>query len=123
MSVLVVDDDPDQVSALTEILRDEQLDARAATSGAEAISRIDARWPDALVLDVDLPDMDASDVIRSVRAIRPGVEVVLLTGFPPDWPPVARAIAANASYLAKPVVIPRLLEVLAGATGALREST
>jgi CheY-like chemotaxis protein len=67
--VLVVDDEPDAVRLLTEIL--ESIGARVtmATSGAAALEKITTALPDVLVADLGMPLMDGFELIRRIRAI------------------------------------------------------
>lgn len=116
--VLLVDDSLQQVITLAEVLRNDGLRVDFATSGREALARISERCPDVLVLDMELPDLSATDVIEHARTYAPDLPVVLLTGYPADHAAVARAIASTRStYLAKPVNVDALLELIADAVG------
>lgn len=119
-SVLLVDDDHVQVWALAEILREEGLQVEGATTAREALALVTPFHPDVLIIDVKLPDMEAAALIRCVREIRPDVEAVVLTGYTRDWPAVAAALATRATYLAKPVTIAELLDMVADLTGSSR---
>lgn len=112
-SVLLVDDDPIQCSALAELLGDEQLSVEIATTGAEALARIQPSFPDVVVSDVGLPDMDAASLIRCARRIRPALDIIVLTGYTKTSAGVVAALALDAVYLAKPVTVSQLLATLA----------
>jgi len=115
-SIMLVDDNVEQVAALAEVLRLDGLNVELATTGTEALERIEAATPDMLIVDVQLPDLDAAAVIARAREYKPDLPAALLTGYPPDHPVVARAIATtHSAYLAKPVNIDALLELVARA--------
>jgi DNA-binding response OmpR family regulator len=66
--VLVVDDEAADRDALKLHLEQQGYEVMAAASGREALEQIEARCPVAVVLDMGLPDMDAFEVARTIRA-------------------------------------------------------
>jgi len=66
--ILVVDDDEDALLMITSLLGTNGYAAETATSGAEAVSRIDAVKPDLIILDVMMEDASAG--MRVVHALR-----------------------------------------------------
>lgn len=64
--VLVVDDDPALVRALGINLRARQYDVVSASSGTAALALAARHSPDIVILDLGLPDMDGTDVIRGL---------------------------------------------------------
>ncbi len=77
--VLVVDDEPSLAELLSSVLRYEGWSVRTAGSGAEAVKSGRDFRPDAVVLDIMLPDFDGVEVMRRLRAELPGVCVLFLT--------------------------------------------
>ncbi|MGW4026818.1 response regulator, partial [Streptomyces sp. NPDC005009] len=65
--VLVVEDDPQLVRALVLNLRARRYGVDAAPDGTTALHLVGTRQPDAVVLDLGLPDMDGVDVIKALR--------------------------------------------------------
>jgi two-component system KDP operon response regulator KdpE len=65
--LLVVEDDAKMRSVVSFTLRNHGYDVREAGSGAEAISQIQSHTPDAMLLDLGLPDMDGFVVTACVR--------------------------------------------------------
>jgi two-component system KDP operon response regulator KdpE len=65
--VLVVEDDPQLLRALTIDLRARMYDVDTAADGTTALRLASARPPDAVLLDLGLPDIDGLDVIRGLR--------------------------------------------------------
>ena len=77
--VLVVDDEPSLAELLGSVLRYEGWDIRTAADGASAVRIAREFEPDAVVLDIMLPDFDGLEVLRRLRATQPGVCVLFLT--------------------------------------------
>jgi DNA-binding response OmpR family regulator len=65
--VLVVEPGEDSAACLTAMLRLNGFDARASHSGKSALIDLTDLEPRAVILDMDLPDMDSCDVIRRIR--------------------------------------------------------
>lgn len=66
--ILVAEDDKSISGLIRTILISNGYEVITASSGAEALSMISSHCPELLVLDLGLPDMDGSELIRSVRA-------------------------------------------------------
>src|SRR5690349_9100882 len=74
--VLVVDDEPSLAELLSSVLRYEGWSVRTAGDGADAVRTAREFRPDAVVLDIMLPDFDGVEVMRRLRAEHPGVCVL-----------------------------------------------
>src|ERR1700685_2791271 len=85
--VLVVDDEPSLAELLSSVLRYEGWDVRAAGTGAEAVRMAREFRPDAVVLDIMLPDFNGLEVMRRLRAEIPQVWVLFLTARSADERP------------------------------------
>jgi len=64
--VLVVDDDPDILDALAEILETEGYEVQRARNGREALQRLEQGLPDLILLDLMMPVMDGWEFARSL---------------------------------------------------------
>jgi DNA-binding response OmpR family regulator len=80
LRVLIVDDEEDLVTALVERLNLRGFQAAGVTTGAQALAHLAEQPCDVVVLDLKMPGLGGLDVFRRVRAQRPSLEVVLLTG-------------------------------------------
>jgi DNA-binding response OmpR family regulator len=78
--VLVVDDDPD-IRAMLGFSLGGEFNVRFATGGQEAIDQLATHPPDAMILDLMMPDVDGYDVLeaRRERGLAPETHVVMLT--------------------------------------------
>jgi two-component system KDP operon response regulator KdpE len=66
--ILVVDDDPDIIEAITTVLESiEDYDVRTARDGVECIQQVKEDTPDLLILDLLMPRMDGFAVVRDLR--------------------------------------------------------
>src|ERR1700727_3002684 len=117
--VLVVDDEPSLAELLSSVLRYEGWAVQTAGSGADAVRAGRDFRPDAVVLDIMLPDFDGVEVMRRLRAELPGVCVLFLTARDAVEDRVAGLTAGGDDYVTKPF---SLEEVLARLRGLLRRA-
>jgi len=66
--ILIVDDDPDLVEAVTMILESKDYDVIAAYGGIEGLEKAKTEEPDLIVLDVMMPDKDGYAVCKELKA-------------------------------------------------------
>ncbi|MEU6788566.1 response regulator transcription factor [Nonomuraea angiospora] len=117
--VLVVDDEPDIVEVLETVLLQEGWRVRAAGDGMTAVRAAEEFVPDAVVLDVMLPDLDGLEIMRRIRERLPEVCVLFLTARDAVEDRVAGITAGGDDYVTKPF---SLDEVLARLNGLLRRA-
>ena len=81
MKILVVDDEESVREVLREVLLREGHQIEEAGNGREALERVrgDASI-DLVITDIMMPEMRGIDLIESVRALRPGVKIIAITG-------------------------------------------
>ena len=80
MRILVIDDHPEVALVVAEALEGEGHEAVVAASGEEGLRAIDQSPPDAVFLDVVMPGIDGIEVLRRIRAKRPHLPVILVSG-------------------------------------------
>jgi two-component system, OmpR family, response regulator len=117
--VLVVDDEPTLAELLTSVLRYEGWTVQSAGTGLDAVRIARELMPDAVVLDMMLPDIDGLEVLRRLRAHKPDVCVLFLTAKDSVEDRVAGITAGGDDYVTKPF---SLEEVLARLRGLLRRA-
>ena len=112
--VLVVDDNIENVESLCELVRQKGFEVEAAEDGEHALAAMRARRPDVVIMDLGLPDGDALDVIRRIKAEQVGVGIIAFSGLR-DAEAGARAAGADA-FVVKPDVetLERVLIELGG---------
>ena len=110
--VLVVDDDPDILEALSEILEAEGFDIRRARNGKEALERLEPEPPQLILLDLMMPVMDGWEFAQRMRQ-RPRVAHIPIIVLSADRNVGSKATDIGAvGHLAKPFELNDLLEMV-----------
>ncbi|TDU03757.1 two-component system KDP operon response regulator KdpE [Streptomyces sp. 846.5] len=112
--VLVVDDEPQIVRALVINLRARGYEVDAAHDGASALELAAARHPDVVLLDLGLPDMDGTTVIRGLRGWTK-IPVIVLSARHASDEKVEALDAGADDYVTKPFGMDELLARLRAA--------
>jgi two-component system KDP operon response regulator KdpE len=106
--ILVVDDEPQILRALEMSLRGAGYDAVTASTGADALTTAAVQPPDAVILDLVLPDMRGTDVCRELRTWTT-VPVIVLSVVGDESEKVAALDAGADDYVTKPFGVDELL--------------
>lgn len=117
--VLTVDDEPSLIELLSMAMRYEGWEVSTAQTGNDAVRAAREVRPDAIVLDMMLPDFDGMEVMRRIRVEQPEVPVIFLTAKDGVTDRVAGLTAGGDDYVTKPF---SLEEVIARLRGLLRRS-
>jgi two-component system response regulator AtoC len=109
---LAVDDDPNFLSALAELIEGQGFTTNTACNLRDARAQVSHRTPDVALVDLYLPDGSGIDLLKDLE-LGTGTEVVLMTGHA-DVESAVQALRLGASdYLTKPLDIGRLKSILA----------
>ena len=109
--ILVVDDTPQNVKLLADLLTVQGYEVVTAASGPEALEKVEAERPDLVLLDVMMPGMDGYEVCRKIRG-NPTTEVLpvaMVTSLDPAQERIKGLEAGADDFLSKPVDQPALL--------------
>ena len=109
--ILVVDDERETCELIAALLQREGIVPLLAYDGKTAMQIMREQWPEALILDIMLPDLDGLEVLRQVKALDEDLPVVILTGHPGVRGAVAAMRASAYDYLSKPYDHAELLRV------------
>ena len=109
--ILVVDDTPANVKLLVDVLTVSGYEARAASSGEEALAEVARELPDLILLDIMMPGMSGYEVCQRLRndpdtALLP---IVLCTSLDPQQERIKGIDAGADDFLTKPINRPELL--------------
>jgi two-component system response regulator RegX3 len=118
LTVLLVEDEPAYVDALTAGLGREGFAVEVATDGPTALARFDLVQPDVVLLDVMLPGQSGIDVCRELRA-RSSVPIIMVTARTGEVDAVVGLEVGADDYVTKPY---RLRELVARIRALLRRS-
>lgn len=79
--VLIVDDNPDILEMVSELLAANGFQPLTASSGNEALEKVESESPDLILLDINMPDMDGWSVLRELKERKkaPPIKVIMLT--------------------------------------------
>ena len=114
--ILVVDDDHDTADTLADVIGMEGHEVRVAYNGLEGLRALDARLPDLVVIDVEMPQLDGPGMAYGMLVEdlgREKIPIVISSGVV-DLPTVAARVGTP-YYVQKPVSLPALMSVLARA--------
>ena len=104
--VLVVDDDPDILIFVREVLTHSGFEVHTAGNGPHAVERVAQGAFDAVVSDIRMPGMDGLELLRTVRRHRPDLPVILMTATPDVGTAMEACEFGALRYLLKPLSPP-----------------
>ena len=112
---LIVEDDPNSLSGLTELLAADGFSVDTATSLAEARTALGRSIPDVVLVDLNLPDGSGFDLLQHLPQQQPNgsLPVIVLTGNATVESAIEGLRHGIWYYLLKPINIPRLRSLLA----------
>jgi two-component system KDP operon response regulator KdpE len=119
--ILVVDDEPQIVRALSINMRARGYEVDAARDGASALRAAAEHHPDLIVLDLGLPDMDGAEVIRGVRGWT-DIPIIVLSGRAGSTDKVEALDAGADDYITKPFGVDELLARIRAVTRRVQPS-
>ena len=102
--ILVVDDEPSIVDAVSTALRYEGYDVHEATNGRDALDAVKRLEPDLVVLDIMLPKLDGLEVCKRLRA-ESSVPIIMLTARDDEFDTVLGLELGADDYITKPFSI------------------
>ncbi len=107
--LLIVEDDITLQKTLSQLLQEEGFLTETASTGSEALIKIDKILPDLVLLDLGLPDIQGETILKNTRENHPEIPVVILTAKSKPQE-IAEGLNLGAQdYLAKPFAIEELL--------------
>jgi DNA-binding NtrC family response regulator len=108
-SILVIDDDEVVLNSIAEALRLEGHKVDTAETGKEAIEKCNLRFYNLALIDIRLPDMEGTKLLKAIRDTTPKMVKIIVTGYP-SLQNATEALNKGADgYVIKPVDIPKLL--------------
>ncbi|MGD1008954.1 MAG: response regulator [Candidatus Aminicenantales bacterium] len=80
--ILVVDDEDTVCRSIKKALVREEYDIDVALSGEEALKMEAKKKYDVIIVDLMMPGINGMDLLKSLKAVSPAVQVVMITGYP-----------------------------------------
>ena len=115
IKVLLVDDEVEFTSSLSRVLKRRGFEVEVAGDGFIALPLIAQKEFDVVVLDIKMPGMDGIHVLSEIKRLKPGTQVIMLTGhFSPAMEEECSTGGAYA-HLLKPFPVLKLVDIIAAA--------
>jgi PAS domain S-box-containing protein len=125
--ILIVDDEPDFIAGMRQLLEEHNYRVCAAGNGEEALEMVGGQRIEAMITDIMMPAMDGVELIRAVRALKPELKIIASSGLGSDLGGSNREQELNslgvACFLPKPYGTEKLLHTLHQLLGGAPEST
>jgi two-component system nitrogen regulation response regulator NtrX len=109
--VLVVDDEEGIRDSLSDIFEDEGYRVETAETGEEALEKLGAEAPDMVLLDIWLPEMDGLEALEKIKALRPALPVIMISGHGNIEMAVRATKNGAYDFLEKPLSLERVVLV------------
>jgi len=116
--VLIVDDEERFRTTAAATLKRRRFEVMTAASGGDAIDKVLRGDVDVVVLDVKMPGMDGNQTLRALKAIKPELEVIMLTGHGTDDSQLQAWQDETSAYLTKPCDIDQLVKMIRSVVSA-----
>ncbi len=122
-TILVIDDDQELRENLAEILESEGYKTLTTYNGLEGLSLLRESEVDLILLDLKIPGMPGTEVLKNIKRDHPAVKVVVITGRPMNWhledsgefsERDEKDLAVSDALINKPFKIPFLLDTIKG---------
>ncbi|MBW2030710.1 MAG: response regulator [Deltaproteobacteria bacterium] len=110
MKIMLVDDEERFLLTVEKLLSKRGYDVVTATSGEEALEKLNSHNIHVVILDVKMPGMDGISTLREIKRKFPLVEVIMLTGHATVETAIDGLKSGAADYLMKPADIVVLME-------------
>jgi two-component system KDP operon response regulator KdpE len=105
--ILLVDDDPNLLVVLAEQLRADGFEVATARDGQEALRRLEAGWPDLLIIDMMMPRLDGLSLARAIKA-RADLPIIVLSAIDAGDSKAEVLDEIAEDYITKPYHYPEL---------------
>ncbi len=110
--LLVIDDEPNLQYSLVKALSSETLEVATAGTARQGIEAVRRQPPDAVILDVRLPDQPGLEAFEEIRRIDPRLPVIIITAFSTADTAIEATKRGAFEYLLKPVDFHQLRELV-----------
>ncbi|MFH2092486.1 MAG: response regulator [Pseudomonadota bacterium] len=112
LRILLVDDEKEFVQTLSERLKMRQFTSEIAYNGQEALDFTDQEETEVIILDLKMPGIDGFEVLKKIKATKPNIEVIILTGHGTEKDRQTCMDLGAFAYLQKPADIDLITETM-----------
>ena len=111
-TLLIIDDEPSIQHAFRRVLRDPEIAVITGGTAAEGLQLMQDSRPDAIVLDVHLPDARGLDTFAKIQQLDARIPVILITGHGTTDLAIEAMKRGAFEYLLKPLELPQLRQLI-----------
>ncbi len=115
IKVLLVDDEEDFVTTLSDRIKEYRFKTDTALSGGQAIELVTNQVPDVMVLDLKMPRLDGLEVLRLVKKKHHEIQVIILTGHGSFQDRLTAMSLAAFAFMEKPLDFDDLIRTIKAA--------
>ncbi|HEU4522491.1 MAG TPA: response regulator [Thermoanaerobaculia bacterium] len=112
MKFLLVEDNGILAEGVRMALEDEGHSVIVCSTGRPAVGLVINHKPDAVILDISLPDIDGVQVAKFIRIDHPKLPIIFASGHDRDQPRISESLDRKTAILRKPYPIAALLETV-----------
>ena len=112
MKVLVVDDEVEVANFLCVFLKRLGLNSKKANSGKEGLEALNRYKPEWVFLDIKMPDMDGLELLKKIKEIDAGIQVIMITGKDDDVIKNEARLLGASDYIVKPIDLDEMHRII-----------
>jgi DNA-binding NtrC family response regulator len=109
---LIVDDDKSLLTSLAEILEREGYNVDTVETGGQAIERTKKQYYHLALIDIKLPDMEGTEILKAMKDTVPKMVKIIVTGYPSLENAIAAVNKGADGYIVKPIEVEKLLGMM-----------
>ncbi len=109
-NVLVVDDEEQFLKVFSQRLEERGLKVDTATSGEDAINRVNKKEFDAIILDLVMPGISGIETLKRIKSENPDLQIIMLTGHGTVEKGVEAMKLGAVDFIEKPADISKIFE-------------
>lgn len=111
LKFLIVDDDMAIRMSLADVLKAKKYEVVAVGTGTEAIAKVKEEPFNVAIIDIRLPDIKGTEVLKNIKAINPKINCLIITAYPEEDP--GKTLSQGAvDFFIKPIDLDRMLEII-----------
>ena len=108
--VLFIDDEKDFLDIIAERIRVRGMDVSTVTSVEDALNMVEEESFDVVIMDFMMPGMNGFQTLKAIKEKKPGVKIILLTGYVPDDKRIEAKALGALDVIEKPPDLKDLIE-------------
>ncbi len=101
--ILIVDDEPEMCSLLSDILKEEGYEVATATSGEKALAKMDEQEFGVVITDLNMKGMPGMTLLKEIKRLQPDINVIIMTAFGSIETAIEAMKQGAYDYVMKPV--------------------